>query len=489
LRIAAQKALNIPESVNSTDLDRALSDLYCGHQNATLENFGSYKENHKWGGKPAITLQNDYSKLLVALFSEENEVSRKYREDSKNSQVKIRVPKTKLDKAKEIWKEMMPHRKLVIEKGKIQTKSDVKDSQPYHASEMSDGERVVFYLIGQCLSAPKNGVIVVDEPELHLHKSIQYTLWNKIERERSDCIFVYLTHDIEFAVSRNGFKKIWLKNYDGTNWEWDKLEENTGVPEELSLEVYGSRRKVLLVEGENGREDVRFYQNIFEDFLIKPCGSCEKVIEYTKSFRGNKEFHSLEIFGLIDRDRRIKDEIESLESRGIYSLRVAEVENIFATPEIIKLVSDRLCLEPSEQQKKTEEFVFSELEKELDKQILERKNDEIKFILNGLDLKNRDGSLVDFIESSIDEEDIHKRIEDEFKEIIKEKDYLRLLEYYNRKTIASRIGNLFGMKKDELPAYVVRMSKDNKLLPEIKNAVLNYFPEKLAKIIDKDNKK
>jgi hypothetical protein len=178
-----------------------------------------------------------------------------------------------------------------------------------------------------------------------------------------------------------------------------------------------------------------------------------------------------------------------LESRGIYSLRVAEVENIFATPEIIKLVSDRLCLEPSEQQKKTEEFVFSELEKELDKQILERKNDEIKFILNGLDLKNRDGSLVDFIESSIDEEDIHKRIEDEFKEIIKEKDYLRLLEYYNRKTIASRIGNLFGMKKDELPAYVVRMSKDNKLLPEIKNAVLNYFPEKLAKIIDKDNKK
>lgn len=43
----------------------------------------------------------------------------------------------------------------------------------YNSSEMSDGERVIFYLIGQCLAVPENGIIVIDEPELHLHKSVQ----------------------------------------------------------------------------------------------------------------------------------------------------------------------------------------------------------------------------------------------------------------------------------------------------------------------------
>ncbi len=483
LRISAQKTLSIPDDIRPMDLDKSLSDLLCGHQNATSEQFGDYKMGHKWGNKPAITLQNDYTKLLTYLFSEENEVSRKYREDSSKSESKIPNIETKLDKVKKIWEEILPHRKLIFEGGTIKTKTDGTDAQSYHASEMSDGERVIFYLIGQCLSASTKGIIIVDEPELHLHKSIQYTLWNKIEKERSDCLFIYLSHDIEFAVSRNGFEKIWLKNFDGTNWDWSKLEDIADIPEELSIEVYGSRRKVLLVEGENGKEDVQFYQNIFEDFLVKPCGNCKNVIEYTKSFRRNKGFHSFEVFGLIDRDRRTVEEITSLETKGVYVLKVAEIENIFATPEILSIISKQLALEPKTQQDKVEKFVFSELEAEIQKQISERENDEIKFLLSSLDLSKKTISLPEFISLNINEKEIHSKIDAEFNEILKKKDYSKLLNFYNRKTIASRIGDLFGLKKEELPSYIVRLSKDNKFLTEIRQSVLKYLPEQFISIV------
>ena len=49
----------------------------------------------------------------------------------------------------------------------------------YHGQEMSDGERVILYLIGQCLSLPERSVIIIDEPEIHLHKSLVDKLWNR----------------------------------------------------------------------------------------------------------------------------------------------------------------------------------------------------------------------------------------------------------------------------------------------------------------------
>jgi hypothetical protein len=46
---------------------------------------------------------------------------------------------------------------------------------------MSDGERAIFYFLGQCLVAPENAAIIIDEPEAPVHKSILQQLWNSIE--------------------------------------------------------------------------------------------------------------------------------------------------------------------------------------------------------------------------------------------------------------------------------------------------------------------
>ena len=65
---------------------------------------------------------------------------------------------------------------------------------------MSDGERAVLYLIVQVLCIPDNKKLIIDEPELHLHGSIMNRLWKGLEQVRPDCLFIYITHDTDFAA-------------------------------------------------------------------------------------------------------------------------------------------------------------------------------------------------------------------------------------------------------------------------------------------------
>ena len=90
-----------------------------------------------------------------------------------------------MDLVKKLWEKTLPHRELIIGGLRIQTCVRGHADKIYNSSEMSDGERVIFYLIGQCLAVPENGIIVIDEPELHLHKSVQIPLWNDIEKLRN----------------------------------------------------------------------------------------------------------------------------------------------------------------------------------------------------------------------------------------------------------------------------------------------------------------
>ena len=76
-------------------------------------------------------------------------------------------------------------------------------------------------------AAPKDGIIVIDEPELHLHRSVQALLWAEVERLRRDCLLVYLTHDVDFAVAQGGAQRVWLKSFDGTSWDWELIKETT----------------------------------------------------------------------------------------------------------------------------------------------------------------------------------------------------------------------------------------------------------------------
>lgn len=351
-RISAQKSLTMPELVSPSSINDACMNFWYGYNYKTESISIANKMHNRYGDNPNTQLLNDYDKLMVLLFTEEFAHALAY----KNGQ--IEKPITKLDLIQKIWEKVFTHRKLRMSAGKVLAYPIDVLGEQYNASEMSDGERVAFYLIGEVLCAKDNSIIIVDEPETHLHRAIVSKLWDEIEKVRLDCKFVYLTHDIDFATSRVNAHKIWLKSYKDKQWDYDILTTQNEIPENIYLEILGSRLPILFIEGSNNSSiDIRIYPYLFPEFTIKPLGGCLKVIEMTKAFSSYYEFHHICSKGIVDRDRRSEGDILNLNDNNIYVADVSEIENLLLKEVVVKAVASRMG--------KDEIIVFSEVKKKV----------------------------------------------------------------------------------------------------------------------------
>lgn len=472
-RISAQKSLTMPDSSTPQSIEHAEQNLLFGNPG-----WSYVHKSSKFGNKPATAFLSDFEKLMVYLFSDETEENAKFKVACKASARRVEPPITKIDRVKEIWERILPHRELVIGGLRIQTRVKEQQDNIYNSSEMSDGERVIFYLVGQCLAASRNGIIVIDEPELHLHKSVQAPLWDAIEKLREDCLFVYLTHDVDFAAAKETAKRVWLKSFDGQSWQWEIINEDDNLPDELLIEVLGSRKPVVFVEGENGSYDVSLYKELLSNFLVIPRGSCSQVIQSVKAFKANAQIHHLNVYGIIDRDRRVQAEITKLEQDSIYVLAVAEVENLFCTKEILDIVSTRLARNPAEDFQNISDAIFNRLQTELDTQVSLRVSSEIKFQLNMFDIHQKGaGNISASLQKLIAEIDVNQLYSDTYtlySGVLQNKDYEKLLTLYNRKSLSSQVSKSLGLANGSLPETVIRLARMD-CKESILNALKPYF--------------
>lgn len=99
-------------------------------------------------------------------------------------------------------------------------------------------------------------------------------------------------------------------------------------------------RPVLFIEGDADHSiDIRLYGVVFPEFIIRPLGSCDKVIESTRTLATFKDSHKTEIFGIVDRDRRSDSEVAYLRSRHVMVPNVAEIENIFLAQGVLEIMA------------------------------------------------------------------------------------------------------------------------------------------------------
>jgi hypothetical protein len=472
-RISAQKSLDFPEYIKLASLEQAQKELL----------FGTSHNPQQWGGvreakivnrwpmsqrsKLSVTVGlNDYEKVLALLFAKKadrNEqvvkLIKQMQSEGKNELPQL--PDSPDEILLNIWNDILPHRKLVIKDGKINVLISGNDvcqdalilgDGIYQGREMSDGERVALYLMAQCLCVPSDSIVIIDEPEMHLHKSLMSKLWSRIEEAQPDCLFVYITHDLDFVASRLGAKKLWLKSYDGNNWNWDEVPEEKDLPEPILLEILGNRKKVIFIESEQGSLDYKIYEAVYPEFLIIPCGSCTKVIEATKAMQDNLALHShVKGFGLIDRDYRIQDEMDSLRENNIFTLEVAEIENILCVPELLEIVAIHQCLpNPSDVCQQAIDCVIKELEKNLHFQVAKRSASEIQFKLNSFnEKKSRDKTSLEEafkkLVKPINVSEIYENNLNLYKSVILSKDYKKILGLYNQKNLHTMIGRFFNL--------------------------------------------
>lgn len=206
----------------------------------------------------------------------------------------------------------------------------------YPIFKMSDGEKSAVLLAVDILTAPANCIQIIDEPERHLHRSISSGLIEAVMSDRTDCHFVVLTHDLELAGTVGKERGTALVLTDcvwagDTVSAWDLFEVglSDAVPENAQRAILGGRKDVLFIEGDSASLDIRLYGLLFPQWTLSPSGGANSVIRAVTGLTASEDHHWVRARGVVDGDGRSEAERLSLAERGILSLPVSEVENVY----------------------------------------------------------------------------------------------------------------------------------------------------------------
>lgn len=215
----------------------------------------------------------------------------------------------------------------------------------YSIAQLSDGERNALLIIANVLTAPEGTLILLDEPERHLHRSIVSPLISTLLTYRNDCAFIVSTHDITLPLDQEKSSALLLREYSHSprNWTVDYVESVEEIDEEIALALLGSRKSLLFVEGRNSSLDLQLYQILYPNVTIKPLGTCVDVERVVSGIRASEHNHWISAYGIIDRDNRSDEECRQLQENGIIPLAQYSVESLYYHPSTIKVILARVA--------------------------------------------------------------------------------------------------------------------------------------------------
>ncbi|MBT4792887.1 MAG: AAA family ATPase [Halobacteriovoraceae bacterium] len=321
----------------------------------------------------------EFTQLLFKLFAEESTAAMRFTDAQRaNPKGGLIPPETTFSRIKEIWKDVFPKRLISIEENGLTIRSQLHSTSEvkYSAKDLSDGELVSFYMIARVLDAAA-GIIVVDEPEIHLHSGLAKELWDVLQEIRSDIRFVYITHDLNFAESRRPSTYVILR----PGIEAQLLESESGFPPDLVHLLLGAVttgvdvEKIVFCEGTSGSYDERFYKAWFveNNINVVPVGNCKRVQACVDAINNGGLISGMSAIGIIDRDDRSNEELDFLSDSSIHVLPISEIENLLLVDGVLRGVALYLGIDnPNDKVESLKNKSIEVLKNTLNKRALER---------------------------------------------------------------------------------------------------------------------
>lgn len=412
-------------------------------------------------------LADEFGILIEHLLADDSRALKQNRSQRDNPL----PPSTKLQVLLMIWNSLFSHLQISLPDD-INIEAE-KESMAFHVSEMSDGEKVALFLIAHVLLCPENGFVIVDEPEMYLHPLIHKKLWDRLETERSDAIFIYVTHDLDFASSRVKAKKLWLRSFAYPDqFLLEEIPKNE-IPIALLMELLGSRQDILFCEGEVGSLDEQVYGILFPNYTIKPVGGCLSVIDFTKAF--NKvPMSTRKAIGVIDGDYVPHQRIQSLQNESIYTLAIPHIENLLLDEKILLGLAQQLSQDAIVEE--IQGRVLKKLEEESEFEVAKYVSAKVDHYFKdsnvsaGKDSHTIKSNLKSFM-TKVDIDGWTNERAQAIDKVISTKNYIGALKIFKNKGLATIAESAFGIKGFNQKAIdLLRRSES------LQTEVRNYFP-------------
>lgn len=332
------------EFINALRNTRVASELPAVGVDTARNYFNSQKSQSRaqhW------ELASEFDYMLSQLLAQQSmaaiEFTRRYQTDPASAGEPEETPLTRVER---LWSQVFPGRELHWRDWKPLIRNRTTGAEvEYTGNQMSDGEKAALYLAGRVFSMD-SGILVVDEPETHFHSLLAVRLWNALEAERPDIRFVYVTHDLTFALSRRVPHFVLASPTQGLRTIDISARLPPDVAEALlgsaSLSFYASR--VVFCEGELTSLDASLYGAWFSgpDTVVRPVGSCERVLRCVDALANSGVASALAVVGLIDHDYHPDEFLASLPS-GAQALGVHEIESLVSLPGVVAAVCAHLA--------------------------------------------------------------------------------------------------------------------------------------------------
>lgn len=396
-----------------------------------------------------------------------------------------RFEPTRLDRLVEVWQSIFPYHQMLRSQGQLLFATGSGDGL-VGAMNLSGGERTVLYYVAAAMYAPEGAAIFVDEPSMFLHPSLLQPLWNAVEGMRPDCTFIYNTSDTEFLSSRTSNTCIWVRSYNAaaSTWDYALLAPGT-LPDDLFITLVGSRKPVIFIEGDATHSiDAKLYPLVFPGSTVRPLGSCNKVIEATRTFCDLKPMHHIDSHGIVDRDRRTDHEVEYLRSKNIMVPNVAEIENIFLLEEVIRIMAMK--------RKKNVERVVNKVKQNIIEMFIRQHKEQVLLHVRHKmkrDLECRADAKVRSIDAlekhlrslpdTIDVRNHYNRLLKEFRQMINLHDYQGILRVFNHKPMLPECGVVpllgYNSKEEYIRAVLDTLKNDTLQAHSLRQAIRACF--------------
>lgn len=331
------------EFVNALRNTRVAPELPAMGMDTAKSNFQAQR-NQSRDAHWELSSEFDYmlSQLLAQKSMAAIDFTRRYETDPTSPGEPEVTPLTQVER---LWGQVFPERELHWQDWKPLVKNRTGGSEiEYTGNTMSDGEKAALYLAGRVFSS-EPGVLVVDEPETHFHSLLAVRLWNALEDARRDIRFVYVTHDLTFALSRRNGRFVLADPTAGLR----AIDVDADLPDDVagallgsaSLSFYASR--VVFCEGEASSLDSDLYKAWFNgpDTVVRDVGSCHRVLRCVDALGASGIAHSLTAIGIVDSDFH-PDPFKKAMPENVSVLKVHEVESLFCLPGVVEAVCEHM---------------------------------------------------------------------------------------------------------------------------------------------------